>query len=58
MKIKDEIIILDYLITFQQLITVEDKIGWEGFEKKAKIESIVEGEPLEYIQQKHIFAIS
>jgi hypothetical protein len=49
---------LDYLITLKQLCKLEERHGWEVFEEKSKIESIVEGEPLKYVQQKHILAIS
>lgn len=58
MKIKEEIIILDQLITLKQLQKLDEKYGWEVFEQKSKIESIIDGEPLQYIQKKHILAIS
>jgi hypothetical protein len=57
MKVKEEIMILDQLITLRQLHKLDEKYGWETFENRSRIESIVEGEPLEYIQKKHILAI-
>ena len=43
MKVKDEIVILDQLITLKQLHRLNEKHGWDVFQTKSKIESIVEG---------------
>lgn len=46
---KEKVIILDYLITLRQLVTLLSKDNLELFHTKSKIEAIVEGAPAKVI---------
>ena len=55
---KENVIILDYLITLKQLVHLVQKYDIEGFHTKSKIEAIVEGSPASHITEEHIRGIS
>jgi hypothetical protein len=44
-RLKDEVIVLDYLVTLRQLVGLLQSNDMEGFHVKSKIETIVEGSP-------------
>ena len=44
-QVRDEVILLDYLITLKQLFNLDEKGSLEDFHIKSKIEDIVEGKP-------------
>ncbi len=48
---KDEVIVLDYLVTLRQLVGLLQGNDLEGFHNKSKIETIVEGAPSKTITQ-------
>ncbi len=54
---KDEVIVLDYLVTLRQLISLLQGNDMEGFHSKSKIETIVEGSPSKTITVEHLNAI-
>ena len=54
---KDEVIVLDYLVTMRQLVGLLQGNDLEGFHTKSKIETIVEGAPSKSITQEHLNAI-
>jgi len=54
---KDEVIVLDYLVTLRQLVGLLQSNDMEGFHNKSKIETIVEGSPSKMITQEHLNAI-
>ena len=54
---KDEVIVLDYLVTLRQLVGLLQNNDMEGFHTKSKIETIVEGSPSKTITQEHLNAI-
>jgi hypothetical protein len=54
---KDEVIVLDYLVTLRQLIAILQNNDLEGFHSKSKIEAIVEGAPSKTITEEHLNAI-
>ena len=54
---KDEVIVLDYLVTLRQLVGLLQSNDMEGFHNKSKIETIVEGSPSKTITQEHLNAI-
>ena len=54
---KDEVIVLDYLVTLRQLIGIVQNNDLEGFHSKSKIEAIVEGAPSKVITEEHLNAI-
>jgi hypothetical protein len=54
---KEEIVVLDYLVTLRQLIGLLLNNDLEGFHNKSKIETIVEGAPSKHITQQHLTAI-
>jgi predicted transcriptional regulator len=56
--IKEEVIVLDYLVTLRQLITLLQNNGLEGFHTKSKMEAIVDGAPSKNITKEHVRAIS
>ena len=55
--LKDEVIVLDYLVTLRQLVGLLQSNDMEGFHVKSKIETIVEGSPSKSITQEHLNAI-
>ena len=57
-EVKEEVIVLDYLVTLRQLISLLQNNGLEGFHSKSKMEAIVEGAPSKNITKEHIRAIS
>ena len=54
---KEEVIVLDYLVTLRQLISLLQNNDIEGFHNKSKIEAIVEGSPSKTITSQHLNAI-
>jgi hypothetical protein len=54
---KEEVIVLDYLVTLRQLLGLLQGNDMEGFHNKSKIETIVEGAPSKVITQEHLNAI-
>lgn len=54
---KEQIIVLDYLVTLRQLIGLLQNNDLEGFHNKSKIETIVEGSPSKTITVDHLNAI-
>lgn len=56
--IKEEVIVLDYLVTLRQLVTLLQNNGLEGFHNKSKMEAIVDGAPSKNITREHVRAIS
>ena len=50
-EVKDEVIVLDYLVTLRQLIALMQNNGLEGFHTKSKMEAIVEGAPSKNITE-------
>lgn len=54
---KDEVIVLDYMVTLRQLVGLLQANDIEGFHNKSKIETIVEGSPSKTITQEHLSAI-
>ncbi len=56
--IKEEVIVLDYLVTLRQLISLLQNNGLEGFYNKSKMEAIVDGAPSKNITKEHVRAIS
>ena len=55
---KEEVIVLDYLVTLRQLVGIMFNNDLEGFHIKSKIETIVEGTPSNNISQQHLTAIA
>ena len=55
---KEEVIVLDYLVTLRQLVGIMFNNDLEGFHIKSKIETIVEGTPSTNISQQHLTAIA
>jgi hypothetical protein len=56
--VREEVILLDYLITLKQLMNLDEKASLEDFYRKSKIEDIVEGKPTSNITREHISAIN
>ena len=56
--VKEEVIVLDYLVTLRQLVTLLQNNGLEGFHNKSKMEAIVDGAPSKNITREHVRAIS
>ena len=50
-------IVLDYLVTLRQLLSILQNNELEGFHIKSKIETIVEGTPSKQITEEHLNAI-
>jgi hypothetical protein len=57
-QVRDEVILLDYLITLKQLLNLDERVSIEDFHRKSKIEEIVEGKPTSNITKEHIGAIN
>ena len=55
---KEEVIVLDYLVTLRQLVGIMFNNDLEGFHIKSKIETIVEGSPSRNISKDHLAAIT
>lgn len=53
----EKIILLDYLITLKQLLTIDSTKDLEYFHQKSQIEAIVEGRPARNITEEHVEAI-
>ena len=56
--VKEEVIVLDYLVTLRQLVTLLQNNSLEGFHHKSKMEAIVDGAPSKNITKEHVRAIS
>lgn len=56
--IKEEVIVLDYLVTLRQLVTLLQNNTLDGFHSKSKMEAIVDGAPSKNITKEHVRAIS
>ena len=57
-QVREEVILLDYLITLKQLLSLDEKASLDDFHRKSKIEDIVEGKPTSNITKEHIGAIN
>lgn len=57
-EVKEEVIVLDYLITLRQLLLILEENDLQSFHTKAKMEQIVEGTPAQNITADHILAIT
>lgn len=56
--VKEEVIVLDYLVTLRQLLLILEEHDLQTFHSKSKMEQIVEGTPAQNITSEHIAAIS
>lgn len=56
--VKEEVIVLDYLITLRQLLCILAEDNIQTFHGKSKMEQIVEGSPSQNISVEHISAIT
>ena len=50
-------IIVDYLITFRQLLDLQEKCSISEFHTSSEIEKIVEGNPIKCIKKEHVKGI-